>query len=561
MRQQPKTGVTDAQLGRALREYLATTRGLAVVRDDTDDLPPFRLVRDDRPEGAAPWEVVTVRHTARSLFTLLDEFFNDVEATGHDVALDELFEDADDGFDLNGLSLGTFAVATQLAPGAPIPRELLTAVNAYLEPRAPGEPEPKLASPEPQEWASVAFVHPARRLAEATVEHLCDGGVFLRATDDFILVHPDIGANVERTTQRIAQALVEQAVIAVAAQLFADKQHALLRRLQPHLTFVTDQRLLLATPRAMTLAFLCADYYTTVEPDLERLRHYVTQGCAVLDLVIDALDPMILPWIAHDLYGLAKVAHDAGMLDVAQLAYVRSFELRWRRQDAGGAESEDDDDWGSILLAPASSSPAMDWVVAELALDRSLETDQIATARSIPETVRRRAEAEGDLIGLRQAEYLRARIAAWQGEEQAAIERLYRIVGWCYDRSNDPGELVQLVDGLLVVFIELARLEVSAGGTERAERLLTWAANALDSAFVQENIPDQPDNPNDTRHRLRARLLQTQAVLAAAQRDHERAMQYFEAAQRLIHFALGESTAEAQQLAQQSAALLGEPPA
>lgn len=553
MRHQPKTGITDVQLGRALREYLATRHGLAIVHDDEDDFPPFRLVRDDRPEEAAPWEVVTIRHVARSLFTLLDEFFNDVEETGRDLAIDELFEDEDDGFELNGLSLGTFAVATQLAPGVPIPRELLTAVNAYLERRAPDEPAPELPDPEPQEWASAAFVHPARRLAEATVEHLCDGGVLLRATDDFVLVHPDVGANVELTTQRIAQALVEQAVIGVTAQLFADKQHALLRRLQPHLTFVTDQRLPLATPRAMTLAFLCADYYTTVEPDLERLRHYVTQGCAVLDLVIDQLDPLLLPWIAHDLYGLAKVAHDTSMLDVAQMAYVRSFELRWRRQDE---EDEADDDLVSALLTPASSSAAMDGVVAELALDLSLETDQLATARSIPETVRRRAQAEADLIGLRQAEYLAARIEIWQGEVQPAVERLYRIVGWCYDCSNDPDELVQIVDGLLVAFIELARLELRAGGIDRAERLLTWAADTLDSERVQESLPNQPDNPNDTRHRLRARLLQAQALLAAAQGDRERAAQHLDAAQRLIHFALGETTAEAQQLAHQSAVLL-----
>ena len=54
----------------------------------------------------------------------------------------------------------------------------------------------------------------------------------------------------------------------------------------------------------------------------------MTQGCAALDLRLDQFDQAIIPRLVNDLYGLAKVAHDAGMLDTAAIGYTRAFELR-----------------------------------------------------------------------------------------------------------------------------------------------------------------------------------------------------------------------------------------
>jgi hypothetical protein len=266
----------------------------------------------------------------------------------------------------------------------------------------------------------------------------------------------------------------------------------------------------------------------------------------------------MISWLAHDLYGLGKVAQDAGMDDIAQIAYVRSFELRWRQKPDA---DEDDDDLIAILGSSPSDSAAMDWIIAELAVTTSFVYGDMSAAPRIAERVRARAEAEIDLIGIRQADYLLALIERAQRETDQAVERLYRIVGWCQDVADDPNDLLMIVDLLLVAFIELARLELHAGAVDRAERLLDWAATALDSDAVQDVSPDEESDPNDTRHRLRARLYEAQALVAWTAGTHETAATLLSEAHRLLSFALGADTVEARHLAGQiNAVASGERP-
>jgi hypothetical protein len=471
---------------------------------------------------------------------LIEGLLGEAEDLGRDLAIDQLFDDEDAGFNMNGLSLGTLVTAMQLAPGAPIPRKLLYAVNAHVQPPARDDGDPD-AEPDLDDGVHY-FSHAALVLADETIEHLRRVGMFVRHPDDMLVFHESLPTTPNPAAPQIGLAFAEQALLELVPHLFNAQNDALLRRVQPHLRHVTDQLLPLATPNAMALAFLVADYYTTVDPDRDLLRHYATQSCAILDLVIDRLEPGRISWLAHDLYGLAKVAQDVEMDDIAQIAYVRSFELRWRpKSDA----DEDDEDLVALLSGSPTDTAAMDWIIAELAVATSLACGDTSAARRIADQVRARAEAEIDLIAIRQADYLLALIEQAQGETEQAVQRLYRVVGWCQDVADDPNDLLMVVDLLLVAFIELARLELRAGAVERAERLLDWAAAALDSDAVRDLSPDDPNDPNDTRHRLRARLYEAQALVAWTDGTRETVATLLREAHRLVIFSLGADTRHA----------------
>lgn len=207
--------------------------------------------------------------------------------------------------------------------------------------------------------------------------------------------------------------------------------------------------------------------------------------------------------LANDLYGLAKVAQDAELLDVAQIAYVRSAELRLRGDDDA---DDEDDDLFSLLIDPPGGPPAMDWVVIELAVTSSLERGEQGDARRLAGLLQERAEAAGDRVGARQAEYLTALIELVRGEVEQAHHHLYRIVGWCMDAAASGDDLVPVVDYLLVACIELARLELRSGMEAPAERLLTWAAEVLAGQATSGDTSAELLDPNDTCNRLRAAL-------------------------------------------------------
>jgi hypothetical protein len=82
----------------------------------------------DRPAGDDTG--VEIRLSAPTLEGLIEGVVGEAEELGRNLAIDQLFDDEDAGFNINGLSLGTLVTAMQLAPGVPIPRELLYAVNA-----------------------------------------------------------------------------------------------------------------------------------------------------------------------------------------------------------------------------------------------------------------------------------------------------------------------------------------------------------------------------------------------------------------------------------------------
>lgn len=541
----PKPTITDAELGRALRRYLTQFRDLTIVKLAADVPEPFILVpRDDSrsdPERTAD----EARASGRSLEMLLDGLFGEIEDLGRDLAIDQLFEEGQEGFNLNGLSLGTFAAVLHLAPDAPIPRELLYAVNAAVLPGTYVSEE--RAATETIELAP-HFAHSPLAFAEATVEHLVEAGVLEYTEHDMVRLNARLRPVGNSPLDRMGLALAEEALLSLGPRLFYDKDVPLLWQVRPHLEHVTDQVLPFATPNAMVLALLAADYYTTVETDHDRLRHYVSQGCAVLDLVIDQLDHAVVRRLANDLYGLAKVAQDAELLDVAQIAYVRSAELRLRGDDDA---DDEDDDLFSLLIDPPGGPPAMDWVVIELAVTSSLERGAQGDARRLAGLLRERAEATGDRVGARQAEHLTALIELARGEVEQARHRLYRIVGWCMDAAASGDDLVPVVDYLLVACIELARLELRSGMEAPAERLLTWAAEVLAGQATSGDTSAELLDPNDTRHRLRARLCEAQALLAAHQGDRPAALGLLEAALSHINFALGQASAEARHLTRQ----------
>src|SRR5262245_4862110 len=86
------------------------------------------------------------------------------------------------GFNIKGLSLGTLVTAMQLAPGVPIPRELLYAVNARVQPPAPPDGDPD-AEPDRDDGTHY-FSHAALLLADETIEHLRRAGMFVRHPDE-----------------------------------------------------------------------------------------------------------------------------------------------------------------------------------------------------------------------------------------------------------------------------------------------------------------------------------------------------------------------------------------
>lgn len=349
--------ITDAELGRALRRYLARFRDLTIVKLAADVPEPFILVPRDDSRGDGEWMAAEARARGSSLEILLDGLFGAIEDLGRDLAIDQLFDEGQVGFNLNGLSLGMFAAALHLAPDTPIPRELLYTINAVV---LPG----KYISEEQEATELIElepfFEHSASAFAEAMVEHLVEAGVLEYAEHDMVRFNARLRPVGHGPLDRMGLALAEEALLSLGPRLFLDKDVPLLQRVRPHLEHVTDQVLPLATPNALVLALLAADYYTTVETEPGRLRHYVVQGCAVLDLVIDQLDYAVVRRLANDLYGLAKVAQDAGLLDVAQIAYLRSAELRLRGDD--DADNEDDDLF-SLLSGPPGGPPEMDWVV------------------------------------------------------------------------------------------------------------------------------------------------------------------------------------------------------
>jgi hypothetical protein len=339
--------------------------------------------------------------------------------------------------------------------------------------------------------------------------------------------------------------LAGQALLAIVPVLFDAGQTEELRRLEAHLRHVTDRALPRAATSSVGLALLCADYYATVAPDRDLLRHYMTQGCAALDLRLDQLDQVIISRLVNDLYGLAKVAHDAGMLDTAAIGYARSFELRQH------ADLDELDTLDNIINEPATMTGAMHAVIAELAVVTALEHGDTATAQRVLQLMHAAAEDEDDPITRWQAVYLKALIAWAAGETAAARRGLEAIVAWGEAHAGDLDDRLMIVDFLLVAWIALARLELREGAVGRAAELVAWAEGALDYPALQSLYPDRPDDPNDMRHRLRARLLEARAWVAWAQGQLETAASAVEEALRLITFALGDETAEGRHLAAQ----------
>src|SRR5262245_25332692 len=136
----PGKTISDAQLGRALRRYLADAQDCEVLK-----LPGTRdelyVLAERDPGGLAGDDTrVEIRLSAPTLEGLIEGLLGEAEDLGRDLAIDQLFDDEDAGFNINGLSLGTLVTAMQLAPGVPIPRELLYALNARVQPPAPPRP-------------------------------------------------------------------------------------------------------------------------------------------------------------------------------------------------------------------------------------------------------------------------------------------------------------------------------------------------------------------------------------------------------------------------------------
>lgn len=540
--------ISDAQIGRAFRRALTLSRGYELVRLADDADLPFALVQ--QADGQAPGAFTAaddVVIAAESLERLISELLEDEVETGRELAIEELFNDDTHGFNLTGISLGMLATAMHFAPGAPIQRELLYAVNAIARERGAGDDEVDdrdQAMPIPFSQRSP---RPGFRLADACVEHLLATGLLVPLSDDSVILAESLQSAEGMHALRIGQVLAEQALLAIAPSRFNHGQVDALRQMEAHLRHVTDRAISRTTQGALGLALLCADYYATISPDRDLLHHYLAQGCAILDLILDQIDPAMLPVLANDLYGLSKVSHDAGMLDTAAVGYARSFELRMQRYQ------DDDDTLDDRFGGSPGMSPAMHWVVGELAVLTALEQRDEATARRVLDLVRENAEQEDDDLVRWQATYLEAHIARASGETAMARQLLGAIVAWGEAHANGVDDRLMLVDFLLVAWIELARLELQAGAVARAAQLVAWAAGALDHEALQGLYPDNQDDPNDTRHRLRVRLLEAQAWVAWAQGQPEAAQAALQDALRLISFALGAETAEGRHIAAQRA--------
>lgn len=309
--------ISDAQIGRAFRQALAFTRGWDIVRLDGDD-DPYGMVAQRDGATPSPVSADEVELSAPSLELLIQALLEEELETGRALAIDELFDDDEHGFNLNGISLGTLATAMHLAPGAPIPRELLAAVNAVAAHHGtPYWGEDDEDDKEDDEALAGLTLHgfprPGFMLANACIDHLLHGGIFVQLSDDSVLLDAELQPREGADAMHVGQALAEQALLAIVPALFDAGQTEELRRLEAHLRHVTDRALPRAATSSVGLALLCADYYATISPDPDLLRHYMTQGCAALDLRLDRLDQAIIPRLVNDLYGLAKVAHDASM--------------------------------------------------------------------------------------------------------------------------------------------------------------------------------------------------------------------------------------------------------
>jgi hypothetical protein len=261
MQNQSKPAISDAQLGRALRRYLADYRDCAVRKLPGQRDEPYVLVVLARGREEGERTADELQLSAPTLEALIDALLAEATDLGRDLAMSELFEDEDVGFDLNGLSLGTLATATHFAPGVPIPRVLLYAVNATVQPLAPYNDAAETdaaaqATNTDEPLALRLFTYPALRLADATIEHLCESGVLLQQTDDSLLVAESLRPIEEHLVAGMGLALAERALLGLVPPLFAGNHSEELRRIQPHLRYVTDQVLPLATPNAMALAFL-----------------------------------------------------------------------------------------------------------------------------------------------------------------------------------------------------------------------------------------------------------------------------------------------------------------
>ena len=540
--------ISDAQIGRAFREVLALTRGWDIVRL-ADDNEPYGMVRQHDGHTPLPASADEAELSAPSLELLIQALLEEELETGRALAIDELFDDEEHGFNLNGISLGTLAAAMHLAPGAPIPRELLAAVNAVAAHHSTtywGEDDEDDEGDEaPAGLTLHGFPRPGFMLANACIDHLLRGGIFIQLSDDSVLLDAELQPREGADAMRVGQALAEQALLAIVPALFDAGQTEELRRLEAHLHHVTDRALPRAATSSVGLALLCADYYATVAPDRDLLRHYMTQGCAALDLRLDQLDQAIIPRLVNDLYGLAKVAHDAGMLDTAAIGYARSFELRQY------IDLDELDTLDGLINKPATMTGSMHAVIAELAVVTALEHGDRATAQRVLQVMRGAAEDEDDPITRWQAVYLQALIARAAGETAAARRGLEAIVAWGEAHAGDLDDRLMIVDFLLVAWVELARLELQESNLGRAAELVAWAESALDYPALQSLYPDRPDDPNDTRHRLRARLLEARAWVGWAEGQPETAASAVQEALRLITFALGAETSEGRHLAAQ----------
>lgn len=540
--------ISDAQIGRAFRNALAFTRGWKIVRLDDDDEPYGMVVQRD---GGTPTQLSAdeAELSAPSLEMLIQALLEEELETGRDLAIDELFDDDEHGFNLNGISLGTLATAMHLAPGAPIPRELLAAVNAVATPHSTAywgeDDEDDEDDAAPAGLTLHGFPRPGFMLANACIDHLLHGGIFVQLSDDSVLLDAELQPREGADAMRVGQALAEQALLTIVPTLFDAGQTDELRRLEAHLRHVTDRALPRAATSSVGLALLCADYYATISPDPDLLRHYMTQGCAALDLRLDRLDQAIIPRLVNDLYGLAKVAHDASMLDTAAIGYARSFELRQH------VDLDELDTLDGLINKPATMTGAMHAVIAELAVATALEHGDMATAQRVLQLMRAAAEDEDDQITRWQATYLEALIARAAGETTAARRGMEAIVAWGEAHASDLDDRLMIVDFLLVAWVELARMELQEGNHARATELIAWAEDTLDEPALQSLYPDRLDDPNDTRHRLRARLLEARAWLAWLQGQPETAASALQEALRLISFALGAETAEGRHLATQ----------
>ena len=517
------TTITDAQLGRAFRRVIRESRGWDIVVLADTDTKPYALVLLDAEEAHTSETAVA---TAPNLDVIIDTLLQEELETGRELAIDELFDDPEHGFNLDGLSLGTLAAAMQLAPGVPIPRDLLYAVSAEAATEVRDtwdtaadiddaddwdeeDPAEDSTTASPSESLHKHFTRPALLLARTVVDHLIAGGTLVEDPDGALLLHADLYGR-DLSPLQIGQVRAEQALLSIVPHLFDTQNTSRLRLFGAHLRHVTDRGLPRATLPVMALAFLTADYYTTIDLDHQQLRHYLTQGCAILDLMSAQITPSTVSWLANDLYGIAKVAHDAGMIDVAAIAYARSFELSAR------PDAHDDDDLAALLGESPHTTVAMQGVIAELGVQTALECGDTAIAQRVVAQLRACAAADGSAITQHQADYLAACITLNQGETAVARQQLTAIIAWSHDHADDLDDLVMIVDFLLVAWITLAKLELREGAISQAAALLQRAAALLDNDDLQAIYPDNPKNPNDTRQRLRTRMLEAQALVAWA---------------------------------------------